>query len=74
MHHFISIIEAKSLVLCMEKTGVHCENHTKYVEALCVHNVEFFSAASGGTFSNHFVIKLQFPTKYKSSYFFNQGL
>ena len=44
-------------MFCREIIGFCSQIHTKHINTLCEQNVEFLSAISGGTYSDHWALK-----------------
>jgi hypothetical protein len=41
-----------------ETVAVYCENHTEHTDTLCGQNVEFWYVKAGGTYSDHWALKV----------------
>jgi hypothetical protein len=50
-------------MLYSEITAVCSEIHTKHINTLCGQNVEFVNVKPGGTYSNHWGLKVKLMTE-----------
>jgi translation initiation factor IF-1 len=55
--HCVSATKPNRLMLFGETAAVYCENHMEHTNTLCGHNAEFLCVKTGGTYSNHWVLK-----------------
>jgi len=52
-----SVAKTNHVMLYREIIAVCSEIHTKHINTLCGQNVEFVNVKSGGTYSDHWVLK-----------------
>jgi hypothetical protein len=41
-----------------ETVGVYCENHTEHINTLCGKNAVFLYVQGGGTYTDHWALKV----------------
>jgi hypothetical protein len=56
--HYVTATEPNRLVRFRETVAVYCENHTEHTDTLCGQNAEFCYVKAGGTYSDHWVLKV----------------
>jgi hypothetical protein len=55
--HYVSATKPNRLMLFRETVAVYCDSNVKHVNTLCGQNAEFLNVKTGGTYSNHAVLK-----------------
>jgi hypothetical protein len=45
-------------MLCGERVVAYCENHKEHTDTLCGQNAEFWYVKAGGTYGNHYALKI----------------
>ena len=54
--HSVSVIKTNQVMLYMEIIAVCSQIHTKHINTLCGHNVEFVNVKLGGKYSDHWAL------------------
>jgi hypothetical protein len=47
-------------MLFRETVAVYCENHTEHTDTICGQNAEFWYVKAGGTYSNHWALRVKY--------------